>query len=739
MLLRLFDLQDDEHDVYDVKRAMSAVGLCLGVMLLAPGLASAQCSAGGAPIVSAPTSTVIRSMPLLLETPSRMAVAPSGNILVTDPKAGVVLSLAPTGATVGYKRQFLSPLAIAATSSGTILLGEQGAGRVTIFDSNWAVVSRLGSGDGEFVNPTGIAVDPNPAFGKIYVTDGEANVVKIFQPSGQYISSFGVKGTDAGQFDFPSAVYVSAGGEVFVGDQNNDRIEVFDRDGAFQRCFGRGGGMLGPSKVGTIQALTGDSLGRIYIADSFQGYVQVMDSFGASLTTIGAFGRGPAGELQTPMGLAIAPTNRLFVTSYNSSRIEVFGLDAFSEPPQITADALTPSVIMASPAGPITNQSPIPVTVTFNEPVVGFDASALLVANANVGNFSGSGGAYTFDLTPLGQGAISAGIAAAVCKDVNGNNNSSASFSIVYDSVPPTATVAVVGSNPTTADALVYAFQFSEDMGGAFSAANVSLAAGSIPGTMGVSGGGSNFYVTVTPADSNANGTVSLNFLGVVKDAAGNPWTPAGVPVIVVHNWPGFAAPPADARLYTGDFNTLSAEADFGPIVPTFQWVWNNGMTGVQLGPITPLWLLNGLTPLDQGTYWCQVTYDGAVYETPHALVSVANHLAVGAVLQGGTEQIGTPYTFSVSTSGGYSPLAYIWSKDGSIVSGAGESWYTVTPLTAADSGFYTVDILDSNGEMVSSSAVLEVVAKVPLAGFFGLGLLAAAFAALGVSRTRRA
>ena len=57
-----------------------------------------------------------------------------------------------------------------------------------------------------------------------------------------------------------------------------------------------------------------------------------------------------------------------------------------------------------------TNVSPILVTVQFSEPVADFDALLdVTPGNATISNFVVvDGDTYTFDLTPLGQGAVTA-------------------------------------------------------------------------------------------------------------------------------------------------------------------------------------------------------------------------------------------------------------------------------------------------------------------------------------------
>jgi hypothetical protein len=89
-----------------------------------------------------------------------------------------------------------------------------------------------------------------------------------------------------------------------------------------------GSGMFGSYAGGRSQSVLGDSAGRIYVADSYQGFVRVFDSQGAYLGKIGAFGAA-TGQLRSPAGLALDGFNRLQVASINNSRVEFFGLDAY--------------------------------------------------------------------------------------------------------------------------------------------------------------------------------------------------------------------------------------------------------------------------------------------------------------------------------------------------------------------------------------------------------------------------
>jgi hypothetical protein len=317
-----------------VKRALPHTVFAAAVVLVGslgvstPALA-VTCTWSGTPAVEAPQVTPLRAYRNPYRAPGRVAFDALGNSYVTDPGAGRVFVQDRYGRLVFEKKGLGTPMAVAVSGTGDILVGEQLTGSVYVFDPQWVPRYQLGQGDGEFQNPTDIAIDGSD--GSVFVADGNIHSVRVYAEDGDFLRSIGSFGDGEGQFDFPSAVHVSEAGEVYVGDQNNDRVHVFDRNGQFLRCFGSSGSFFFSRKFGRISGLTTDSLGRIYVSDSFQGHVKVFDLQSVLIGTIGEFGPAP-GQLRTPVGLDIDPNNRLFVASQNNGRVELFGLDTFSDP-----------------------------------------------------------------------------------------------------------------------------------------------------------------------------------------------------------------------------------------------------------------------------------------------------------------------------------------------------------------------------------------------------------------------
>ncbi len=83
---------------------------------------------------------------------------------------------------------------------------------------------------------------------------------------------------------------------------------------------------------------------------------------------------------------------------------------------------------------------------------------------------------------------------------------------------------------------------------------------------------------------------------------------------------------------------------------------------------------------------------------------AIATQLSSSTVISGGAA------SFSVVATG-TPPLAYQWKKDGSSISGATSSTYTIASTKTADAGSYTVVVTNSAGSVTSNSTVLTVIA----------------------------
>ncbi len=89
--------------------------------------------------------------------------------------------------------------------------------------------------DGMFRQPTDVTWDSE---GNIYITDGYVNSrVAKYDKNGEWVKSWGSKGTAPGQFRIPHAIVADRNNNLYVGDRTNRRIQVFDTEGKFLRMF----------------------------------------------------------------------------------------------------------------------------------------------------------------------------------------------------------------------------------------------------------------------------------------------------------------------------------------------------------------------------------------------------------------------------------------------------------------------------------------------------------------------
>ncbi len=189
--------------------------------------------------------------------------------------------------------------------------------------------------------PTGIASD---SAGNLYFAD--ANRHQVFEATlgGQLIliAGSGTQGFsgDAGlataaQLNSPQAIAIGSDGTLYIADTGNHRIRSIAANGIITTIAGTGipgfSGNNSPAitaQLASPNALSLDATGTLYIADS--GNHRVRRIVSGTITTVAGSGtqgfsgdNGPAisAQLDTPSGIAVAPTGTIYIADTHNHRI----------------------------------------------------------------------------------------------------------------------------------------------------------------------------------------------------------------------------------------------------------------------------------------------------------------------------------------------------------------------------------------------------------------------------------
>ena len=165
--------------------------------------------------------------------------------------------------------------------------------------------------------------------GKVTVTDSTrlASRLPVVEYEGIVSSVLSIGGTlggKKGQFSHPTGVSVHyLTGNIFVSDQLNDRVQVFDKDGKYLYKFGDRNGagkMKHPVRVDFHQ-------NKVFVSQYMGGCLLVYDLNGTFLQQIGTPGNGE-GQFNNPYGITINQSNgEIFVCDFRNNRIQIFSND----------------------------------------------------------------------------------------------------------------------------------------------------------------------------------------------------------------------------------------------------------------------------------------------------------------------------------------------------------------------------------------------------------------------------
>jgi sugar lactone lactonase YvrE len=395
-----------------------------------------------------------------------------------------------------------------------------------------------GTGIGEFNGLAGLAFDPS---GNVWVADKANNRLQRFSSGGAYQMTLGggssctscasttscacSSGTGNGLFNSPRSVAVDIAGNIFVSDEGNAQIQVFNSSGTFQRQFGSQGGANGQfgGNWDGPEGLAIDPSGNLWVADGADNRVEEFNGCGQYINSIGAGYNGVSGAQGS-----------------NGSGNGQFGSNGEPDPWQIYITPKTPGnagtciVSVTPPTSGIYNTGQtLTFTVTYNTAVTVTGTPQLVLtmgSNTRYASYVSGSGSTTLTFTYTIQASDSAtSIATTSSINLNGGtittvsngfaaNNSYTPLSVPGIIINLTSFMLVADQFNNRVQKLTLTGGFVDQLGCASGACTAASTNGQFndPEDVAVDGSG-NIWVT----DTNNNRVQKFNSSGVYQNQLG--------------------------------------------------------------------------------------------------------------------------------------------------------------------------------------------------------------------------
>ncbi len=196
-----------------------------------------------------------------------------------------------------------------------IWIVDRGANTVTKLNQDDQVLMVLGrwgfqsDQPEQFNQPTDIAFDSRR---NIYVTDGYGNErVVMYDKNGRFQMTWGSEGTGHGQFSLPHSIVIDSLDRLYVGDRNNNRIQIFDREGHLLKIWDKTGSPWGMAIHD----------GQFYMVDGHQNRLVQLDYDGNIIKSYGSKGKIP-GRFEFAHMLAIDNEHNFYIAEILNWRVQ---------------------------------------------------------------------------------------------------------------------------------------------------------------------------------------------------------------------------------------------------------------------------------------------------------------------------------------------------------------------------------------------------------------------------------
>jgi sugar lactone lactonase YvrE len=245
-----------------------------------------------------------------LSSPWGIAMDPSGNVWVTDTTNVRVVEF-------NGKGEFIATFGTNVNKTKVEAGGTQAEKNLcTAASKNVCQAGTAGNAEGQMKEPAGIATSSG---GNIYVVEKGNGRVEKFSPTGEKLAKFGGTGTGNGQFSKPTGIAVAPDGSLWVVDTGNSRIEQWTSTFEPVRAVGKSGG--GNGEFLEPYGLSIDSKGNIWVADTWMNRIQEFNSNGDFVSKFGKSGSFE-GQITSPYSVAPDSTGNLWIAEASSNQLQ---------------------------------------------------------------------------------------------------------------------------------------------------------------------------------------------------------------------------------------------------------------------------------------------------------------------------------------------------------------------------------------------------------------------------------
>jgi DNA-binding beta-propeller fold protein YncE len=191
------------------------------------------------------------------------------------------------------------PVNVAIDADGTRYITDTKRGQVVVFTAEDEYRGSIGAKDE--MKPAGIGVSKD----RIYVTDLKNHSVRIYNKADRkLLFSVPREGDDPrARMYSPTNLAIDKDGKVYVSDTGDFSVKVLDADGKYLKTIGQAG--MAPGTLAFCKGVAVDREGRVYIVDAKTQVVQLFDKDGGLLMYFGDASSGGPGSTALPAGVAV--------------------------------------------------------------------------------------------------------------------------------------------------------------------------------------------------------------------------------------------------------------------------------------------------------------------------------------------------------------------------------------------------------------------------------------------------